>query len=55
MTETMSIGSVSRPKSRMADWDPSRKYEKRRKQGLLSPGLEMRVANDAGEEVPWGR
>ncbi|MFB1062988.1 long-chain fatty acid--CoA ligase [Natrinema sp. H-ect4] len=53
MTETMSIGSVSRPKSRMADWDPSRKYEKRRKQGLLSPGLEMRVVNDAGEEVPW--
>ncbi|MGQ3412408.1 long-chain fatty acid--CoA ligase [Natrinema sp. LN54] len=53
MTETMSIGSVSRPKSRMADWDPSRKYEKRRKQGLLSPGLEMRVVNDAGEVVPW--
>jgi fatty-acyl-CoA synthase len=53
MTETMSIGSVSRPKSDMADWDPSRKYEKRRKQGLLSPGLEMRVVNDAGEEVPW--
>ncbi|MDS0474139.1 long-chain fatty acid--CoA ligase [Natrinema sp. 1APR25-10V2] len=53
MTETMSIGSVSRPKDRMADWDPSRKYEKRRKQGLLSPGLEMRVVDDDGEEVPW--
>ncbi|QFU82963.1 long-chain fatty acid--CoA ligase [Natronorubrum aibiense] len=53
MTETMSIGSVSRPKSQMDDWDRGRKYDKRKKQGLLSPGLEMRVVNDAGEEVPW--
>ncbi|SEV97087.1 long-chain fatty acid--CoA ligase [Natrinema salifodinae] len=53
MTETMSIGSVSRPKARMTDRDRSRRYEKRRKQGLLSPGLEMRVVDDSGEEVPW--
>ncbi|UHQ95232.1 long-chain fatty acid--CoA ligase [Haloterrigena alkaliphila] len=53
MTETMSIGSVSRPKARMDEWDRSRKYEKRRKQGLLSPGLEMRVVDDAGDEIDW--
>lgn len=52
MTETMSIGSVSRPKSRMAGWDRERKYEKRKKQGLLSPGLEMRIVNEDGDEVP---
>ncbi|MFB6069644.1 MAG: long-chain fatty acid--CoA ligase [Halanaeroarchaeum sp.] len=53
MTETMSIGSVSRPKSYMDDWEREERYEKRAKQGLLSPGLEMRVVNDDGEEVPW--
>ncbi|WP_254523230.1 long-chain fatty acid--CoA ligase [Natrinema caseinilyticum] len=53
MTETMSIGSVSRPKARMDDLDRSQTYEKRRKQGLLSPGLEMRVVDDDGEDVAW--
>ncbi|ELY37748.1 long-chain fatty acid--CoA ligase [Natronorubrum tibetense] len=53
MTETMSIGSISRPKASMGDWDRSRKYEKRKKQGTLSPGLEMRVVNDNGDEVAW--
>ncbi|WP_433629865.1 long-chain fatty acid--CoA ligase [Halomicrococcus sp. NG-SE-24] len=53
MTETMSIGSVSRPKSWMADWDRDDKFDKRSKQGLLSPGLEMKVVGDDGEEVPW--
>lgn len=52
MTETMSIGSVSRPKSRMTDWDRERKYAKRKKQGLLSPGLEMRIVDKDGDEVP---
>ena len=53
MTETMSIGSVSRPKSWMADHDRSERYAKRAKQGLLSPGLEMKVVDDDGEEIPW--
>jgi fatty-acyl-CoA synthase len=53
MTETMSIGSVSRPKSWMDDWDRDERFEKRRRQGLLSPGLEMRVVDDDGEEVAW--
>jgi fatty-acyl-CoA synthase len=53
MTETMSVGSYSRPKSSMADWSVEEQYDVRMKQGLLSPGLEMKVVNDEGEEVPW--
>ena len=53
MTETMSIGSVSRPKSYMTKWDRSRRFEKRSKQGLLSPGLEMRIVDESGQELPW--
>jgi fatty-acyl-CoA synthase len=53
MTETMSVGSYSRPKSSMDDWSVEEQYDVRMKQGLLSPGLEMKVVNDEGEEVPW--
>jgi fatty-acyl-CoA synthase len=53
MTETMSVGSYSRPKSSMEDWSVEEQYDVRMKQGLLSPGLEMKVVNDEGEEVPW--
>ncbi|WP_193569996.1 MULTISPECIES: long-chain fatty acid--CoA ligase [Halorussus] len=53
MTETMSIGSVSRPKAGMADWDREARFAKRAKQGLLSPGLEMKIVDDDGEELPW--
>ena len=52
MTETMSIGSVSRPKAGM-DLDADERLAVRAKQGLLSPGLEMRVVDDDGAEVPW--
>ncbi|MES3162109.1 MAG: long-chain fatty acid--CoA ligase [Halorubrum sp.] len=53
MTETMSIGSVSRPKSSMSDATAEQRLDKRTKQGLLSPGLEMRVVDDAGDPVAW--
>ena len=53
MTETMSIGSVSRPKAGMADWDREDRFAKRAKQGLLSPGLEMKIVDDDGEKQPW--
>jgi fatty-acyl-CoA synthase len=52
MTETMSIGSLSRPKSNLLDSDADTEYDLRAKQGLLSPGLEMRIVQD-GEDVPW--
>ena len=53
MTETMSIGSVSRPISGMADADRETELDKRAKQGLLSPGLEMRIVGDDDEPVAW--
>ncbi|XVH32989.1 long-chain fatty acid--CoA ligase [Haloferacaceae archaeon DSL9] len=53
MTETMSIGSVSRPKGRMATRGRDELFDIRAKQGLLSPGMEMTVVDDAGDPVPW--
>lgn len=52
MTETMSIGSLSRPKRNFLDSDEDTEYDFRAKQGLLSPGLEMRIVQD-GDDVPW--
>jgi fatty-acyl-CoA synthase len=52
MTETMSIGSVSRPKSRMETGGDAAQAI-REKQGLLVPGLEMKIVDDEGEELPW--
>lgn len=51
MTETMSIGSVSRPNS--DDYSDEAYYGKRKMQGLLSPGLEMKVHDDDGNRVLW--
>ena len=53
MTEMSPIGSVAHLKPEMEDWDAERRYEKRAKQGLMVPGLEFNVIDDAGEEVPW--
>jgi len=53
MTETSPIGTVAHLKPGMGDWDADRQYEKRTKQGLLVPGLEFKVVDDDGEEVPW--
>ncbi|MFT4909125.1 MAG: fatty-acyl-CoA synthase [Natronomonas sp.] len=53
MTEVMSIGSVSRPTSGAATGGREAALDKRAKQGLLSPGLEMRVVGDDGEPVSW--
>jgi Acyl-CoA synthetases (AMP-forming)/AMP-acid ligases II len=53
MTETMSIGSVSRPKASMKAAPRQERLTKRAKQGLLSPGLEMKLVGDDGETLPW--
>ena len=53
MTEMGPIGSVAHPKGEMEAWDADRRYEKRTKQGLVIPGLEFRVIDDDGDEVPW--
>ena len=53
MTEMSPIGSVSHLKSDLEDEDYETQLEKRAKQGLTIPGLEFRVIDDDGEEVPW--
>ncbi|WP_435345656.1 long-chain fatty acid--CoA ligase [Haloarchaeobius sp. HRN-SO-5] len=53
MTEMSPIGTVAHLKPGMEDWDADQKYAKQAKQGLLVPGLEMKVVDDDGEEVPW--
>jgi fatty-acyl-CoA synthase len=53
MTEMSPIGSVAQLKYNLEgeDYDTQLKY--RVKQGLLIPGLEMKVVDESGEEVPW--
>lgn len=53
MTETTPVVLVSRPKSTMRAWTDEDKYNVAAKQGLLVPGLEMKVVADGGKEVPW--
>jgi len=52
MTETAPVGTVSHVKQDLADADYETQLSKRRKQGLVVPGLEFRVVDDEGEEVP---
>ena len=53
MTETSPVVLSSPLKSYMFDWDEETQYSKRAKQGLLIPGLEMKIVNEKGEEVKW--
>ncbi len=53
MTETSPVVLCSQLKSYMDDWDESHKYALRAKQGLLVPGLDMKIVKDTGEQVNW--
>ncbi|WP_363466010.1 long-chain fatty acid--CoA ligase [Halogeometricum borinquense] len=53
MTEMAPLGTVANLKPGMESLPKEEQYEKQAKQGLLVPGLEMRVVDDDGEEVPW--
>ncbi|UVE49567.1 long-chain fatty acid--CoA ligase [Haloferax larsenii] len=53
MTEMSPVGTVAHLKPGMEDLPAEEQYDKRAKQGLLTPGLEMRVVDDDGNEVPW--
>jgi len=54
MTEMSPIGSAAHLKHSLADADYETQLEHRVKQGLLLPGLEMKVIDEGGEEIPWG-
>jgi len=52
MTETAPVGAVSHLKPGLRDAGYETRLAKRTKQGLILPGLEFRVVDDAGEAVP---
>lgn len=53
MTETSPLATVSNLKSYQENIDFEEKLELRSKQGLLVPGLEMKVIDEKGVEVEW--
>ncbi|MTI86034.1 MAG: long-chain fatty acid--CoA ligase [Firmicutes bacterium] len=53
MTETTPLVLVSNPKSYMNSLSVEEKYRLGSRQGLLVPGLEMKVIGENGQEVPW--
>lgn len=53
MTETSPIATVSRLKSYQDSLSSEEKLNIRAKQGLLAPGLEMKVIKEDGMEVAW--
>ncbi|WP_338749424.1 long-chain fatty acid--CoA ligase [Bacillus sp. FJAT-52991] len=52
MTETSPLATVARLKSYQSDLSEEEKLDQRAKQGMIVPGLEMKVINDQGE-VNW--
>ncbi len=52
MTETSPLASVCRLASWMEEWPEEQKFAVRAKQGRPSPGIEFRVVDDDGREVP---
>jgi len=52
MTETAPVGAVSHLKPELRDANYETRLGKRLKQGLILPGLEFRVVDDSGDDVP---
>ncbi|WP_100402553.1 long-chain fatty acid--CoA ligase [Bacillus sp. FJAT-42315] len=52
MTETTPLATLARLKSYQLDLSEEEKLDQRAKQGMIVPGLEMKVINDRGE-VNW--
>jgi fatty-acyl-CoA synthase len=53
MTETSPLGTVANLKREMLDLPEDEQYAIRAKQGIPSPGVELRAVDEQGEEVPW--
>jgi fatty-acyl-CoA synthase len=52
MTETSPLGTVCRLKPQMNAWPRERVLDVKQRAGIHAPGLELRVVDDAGNEVP---
>jgi fatty-acyl-CoA synthase len=53
MTEMAPLGTVSNLKSHMAQWPEAERFKVRAKQGTTVPGVEARVVDIEGRELPW--
>ena len=53
MTETTPLATVARLKSYQQDLPEDERLELRAKQGIIVPGLNMKVVDDKGNEVPY--
>ncbi len=53
MTETSPIGSICNLKREMLDWPEDERFAVRAKQGMASPGVELRAVDEGGKEIPW--
>jgi fatty-acyl-CoA synthase len=52
MTETTPVGTISQPRAELEDVDADERYAYQAKAGLPVPGVQLRIRNEEGEEVP---
>ena len=53
MTELAPVGTISHLKSYMFEWPEEERFKVRAKQGTAVPGIETRVVDVEGKELPW--
>jgi fatty-acyl-CoA synthase len=53
MTELSPVGTVSRLRASMRGWAPEQQATARAKQGIPVPGVELRILDEQGQELPW--
>ncbi len=53
MTEMSPLGTVSKLQAHHKNLSQAEKWDIKAKQGYVVPGVEMRIVNEAGEELPW--
>jgi len=53
MTETSPLGTVSILRGKHRELPRAEQWDLKAKQGYAVPGVEMRIVNDTGEELPW--
>lgn len=51
MTETSPLGTVCRLKPNMKSWPREKQLDVKQRAGIYAPGLQIRIADDAGNEV----
>jgi fatty-acyl-CoA synthase len=53
MTETSPLGTTCNLKREMLEWPEDQQYAVRAKQGIPSPGIELRAVDENGKEIVW--